>query len=395
MLIPIRTDYRLTRTPMVNYLLLGANIALFLLGYNGSTQESLERIHPFLLDNNHPQLFQFFSAMFLHASVSHLVGNMLFLWVFGNAINDKLGNIGYLGFYLAGGIFAGLGYLLTTPNAPVLGASGAISAVTGAYIVLLPRARVTLLVFFFFITFFEASSLVFLLFQLVFNMVFTLDAITRPGGGGVAYSAHAAGYVFGIAAAAFLLVTRLLPRDAYDLLNLIKTWHRRSKYRRMVSRGNDPFNYTSVSRAQARSKRIRSRQVDSRAPSTLADRPTQLRQEIARAVAEHNLPEAARMYLQLIQLADDVVLPRQQQLDVANQLMSQQQYPPAADAYERFLKHYAGDHDVPDIHLMLGLLYGRYLHQVDRAREHLETARETLHDDRKKQMARDELEQLR
>jgi membrane associated rhomboid family serine protease len=392
MLIPIRTDYRLTRTPIVNYLLLGANIALFVLGYHGVTNESIRRIEPFLLDNNHPQVYQFFSSMFLHANLSHLIGNMVFLWVFGNAINDKFGNVGYLGFYLAGGVFAGLGYLLTTPAAPVLGASGAISAVTGAYIVLLPRVRVTLLVFFFFITFVEASSLVFLLFQFVFNMAFTFDAITKPGGGGVAYSAHAAGYVFGIGIAAFLLLSRLLPRDAYDLLNLIKSRHRRSKYRRMVSQGYDPFQYTSVQKAKSR--KVRARQVDSKPADAPEQRVAKLRRQIAQEVAAHNLPEASRMYLQLIQLEDDVVLPRHEQLDVANQLMSQQQYPPAADAYERFLKHYGQDNDAPDIHLMLGLLYGRYLHQYDAAKDHLTAAIENLHDDRKKQMARSELDQL-
>ncbi|HAU37435.1 MAG TPA: hypothetical protein DCX07_06915, partial [Phycisphaerales bacterium] len=93
----------------------------------------------------------------------------------------------------------------------------------------------------------------------------------------------------------------------------------------------------------------------------------------------------------LVQVADGAVLPRTQQLDVANQLMADQQYPAAADAYERFLRHYGGYEHLGDIHLMLGILYGRYLHQYERAAQMLERAVAELTDERKVQLARNDL----
>ena len=137
MFIPVRTDYRMKRRPWVNYALVVANVAIFLMGYNGGN----ERIDPYLLNPDAPQLVQFFTSVFLHATGQHIFFNMVFLWVFGNVLNDRLGHVAYLAFYLGGGLLAGVGYILFSGHAPVLGASGAISAVTGAYLVLVPGAR--------------------------------------------------------------------------------------------------------------------------------------------------------------------------------------------------------------------------------------------------------------
>ena len=109
-----------------------------------------------------------------------------------------------------------------------------------------------------------------------------------------------------------------------------------------------------------------------------------LRREIASACLAHDLPAAAEKYLQLVQIADDAVLARQNQLDVANQLMAGEQYPAAADAYERLLRHYPNYESSADIYLMLGLLYGRYLHQYDRAEQYLTSAMQGLQDSRKR-----------
>lgn len=385
----------MTRRPVVNYVLIAVNVALFLMGYHGATVESVRRIEPYLLQNIHPQVYQFFSSMFLHGDFWHLGGNMLFLWVFGNAINDKLGNVGYLAFYLAGGLAAGIGYLLVSPQAPVLGASGAISAVTGAYLVLLPRVNITVMLLFFFITFFQVSSLFFLAFQFLYNMFYSVDVLTNPGGGGgVAYTAHAAGYIFGILLAAGMLLGRLVPRDAYDLLNLFKSWQRRTRYRNMVNKGHDPFSFTSTSRSNKPGrKKIRARLRPE--PPDMDDRERQIREEITTAIQQGNLPEAAEKYLQLVRISEKAILSRNQQLDIANQLMSDQRYPAAADAYERYLDSYGNSQDAGDIHLMLGLLYGRYLHQYDQAEEYLRKAEDSLHDQRKKKLADDILAEVR
>jgi len=397
MIIPIRTDYRMARTPWVNYALLAANVLLYFLGYNAASAEASERIGPWLLHPDAPQIYQFFSSVFLHASFMHLLGNMLFLWVFGNAVNDRFGSLGYLTFYITGGILAGVGYILLEGSAPVLGASGAISAVTGAYLVLLPRARVTVLALLIYVFMpFEVSSLFFLLFQFVTNLWMSLSpALSGRSAGGVAYVAHSSGYVFGIGVAVLLLAVKALPRDPFDMLNLLRTFRRRRTYKQVVAGGYDPYSFVRPDLRQG-GKYVDATATQSAVPPTIQAREFQLRQDISDDLSHADLSGAAAKYRQLVQLADEAVLPRQQQLDIANYLMSSEQYPVAADAYERFLRRYSGSYEhIPDIYLMLGLLYGRYLHQYDRAKHYLQLAIEKLHDPGKVAMAQGDLEQVK
>ena len=393
MFIPIRSDYRMSCRPAVNYLLVAVNVAVFVLGYNSASEPAAAKIQDLMLHPEAPGLFQFFTSMFLHANWMHLISNMIFLWVFGNAVNDRLGHAGYLAFYLGGGIFAAMGFLLLGATAPMLGASGAISAVTGAYLVLLPRARITVLMMLYFITFFEVSSLYFLLFQFIQNVILSYSQIAGAQGG-VAFVAHSAGYVYGIGIAVSLLATRLLPRDMFDLLSLIRSWKKRREFHRMATEGYGPFITRDPARGPA-GRRIETRPVESVVSGPGQARELQLRRDIATACGEHNLPAAARGYLELLQIADDAVLPQAQQLDVANHLMFTQNHPAAADAYERFLRHYPIYQYIGDIYLMLGLLYGRYLFQPDRAEACLDQAIVRLSDPRKLELARNDLANVR
>lgn len=380
----------------MNYLLLAVNIVVYVLGFHAATPVANARIWPWMLHPDTPELYQFFSSMFLHANFMHIFGNMIFLWVFGNALNDKLGHVAYLSFYLAGGVLAGAGYLLLSAHAPVIGASGAISAVTGGFLVLLPKTRVTVITWLLYVLLpFDVSSLFFLGIQFVFNLWMSLGQLGPMSGGGVAYAAHSSGYVFGIGVAAALLGTGLLGRDPFDLLNLIRTWRRRSRYQRMVSQGYDPFRGRATPNRQPTRKWVPSRQPAAEAERPMDEREQALREEIANACARHDTQTAAAKYLQLIQLAEDVVLSRQNQLDVANQLMSSEQYPAAADAYERFRRHYRDYEHMGDIHLMLGLLYGRYLHQYAQAAEALQRAVDQLGDEKKIEFARKERDAAR
>ncbi len=394
MFLPIRSDFKMSCRPVVNYLLVAANIVIFVLGYQGIDDGGKARIQNLMLHPDAPELFQFFTSMFLHANWMHLISNMIFLWVFGNAVNDRLGHAGYLAFYLGGGVFAAMGFLLLGANAPMLGASGAISAVTGAYLVLLPRARITVLMMLYFITFFEVSSLYFLLFQFIQNLVMSYSQVFGTGGGGVAFVAHTAGYVYGIAIAVGLLATKLLPRDMFDLLALVRLWGKRRQFRRMATEGYGPF-ITRDPAPTPTGRWVEARTVESVTPGSAQARELQLRRDIATGCAEHNLPAAARKYLELLQIADDAILPQAQQLDVANHLMFTQNHPAAADAYERFLKHYPIYQHIGDIYLMLGLLYGRYLFQPERAESCLDQAIVRLSDPRKLELARTDLANVR
>jgi membrane associated rhomboid family serine protease len=148
-----------------------------------------------------PVWITFFTAMFMHGSLLHIGGNMLFLWIFGNNIEDSMGRVKFVVFYFAGGIAATLAQYASGPDeaVPTLGASGAIAAVLGGYAILYPRARVITLVFIiFFITIITLPAMVVLG---VWFLLQFLDAGSQPaGGGGVAVWAHIGGFVFGLAA---------------------------------------------------------------------------------------------------------------------------------------------------------------------------------------------------
>jgi rhomboid family protein len=145
-----------------------------------------------------------FTSMFMHGGVLHIAGNMLFLWIFGNNVEDSMGPVRFLGFYLLGGIAALAGQVIIDPNAavPTIGASGAIAAVLGGYIRLYPRARVLTLVFIiFFVTIVELPALIMLGLWFLQQLYFGYAGLSDPigGGGGVAYWAHIGGFVFGLA----------------------------------------------------------------------------------------------------------------------------------------------------------------------------------------------------
>lgn len=155
------------------------------------------------------------SSMFMHASWMHIIGNMVFLWAFGPAIEDAMGHTRFLFFYLAGGVTAMSAQILADPHSaiPCLGASGAIAAVMGAFIVTFPHNRIRALIFFlifFRVTYIPAVVLIGFWFLIqVFNFGIVADVRT----GGVAYIAHIAGFIFGaITGRIFANPRRLAPR---------------------------------------------------------------------------------------------------------------------------------------------------------------------------------------
>ncbi len=143
------------------------------------------------------------TSQFLHGGWLHLIGNLLFLWIFGNNIEDRFGRLGFLAFYLVSGVVAGLAQVAIDPNStiPTIGASGAIAATLGAYLVLYPRARVTSLVFLvFFYQLIDVPAVIVLAMWFVLQLVNGLASLgvgDAATGGGVAFFAHIGGFVFG------------------------------------------------------------------------------------------------------------------------------------------------------------------------------------------------------
>jgi len=336
----------------------------------------------FMLTPVHPYLWQFVSYAFLHGGLLHIIGNMFFLYLFGNNVNDKLGHIGYLCFYLAGAVFSAIGHTLMSPN-PVLGASGAVAAVTGAYLVLFPQTLITVVYWFIFISTMELPALYFIAFKMII-----LDNIIARTTRYVAYDAHLAGYAFGIASLLLMLATGLIAGSGFDLWAMIKRWNRRRHYRDAVSSGYDPFT------GQTTTGRIKVKEAKTAAQLQREEKISKLRNEIAGRMLERNLPAATEVYLELIKLDSEQILPRQHLLDIANQLAGDSKPAESAQAYEQFLTHYNNYEYAEQVELMLGILYSRYLNKPDLALKYLQTAAKKLRDPGQLKMCHDELARL-
>lgn len=148
-----------------------------------------------VLKRNISPFFSIFSSIFMHGSFLHLFGNMLFLWIFGNNIEDHLGKTKFILFYLLCGVGASLTHVLFYMNSqlPVIGASGAVSGVMGAYLVLYPGARIRTLVFILiFVTFVDLPAFLFLVVWFIFQFMYA------GSNSGVAWMAHVGGFIIGI-----------------------------------------------------------------------------------------------------------------------------------------------------------------------------------------------------
>ena len=212
-MIPIRDQIPTRRVPVVNYLLIAANILVFILMWlAGSNQEALINEYAMIpaqvtagLDLG--DIADIFTSMFMHGGIAHIAGNMLYLWIFGDNVEDAMGHGKYLFFYLTGGVVASLAHILTNPGSqlPTVGASGAIAAVLGAYLILYPQSRVQTIIplgYFMRITVVPASIVLGLWFVLqLFSGFLSLGG---PDVGGVAFWAHIGGFVTGVVLAKLL-----------------------------------------------------------------------------------------------------------------------------------------------------------------------------------------------
>lgn len=210
-MLPIGDSNPTRTTPFVNYLLLAANLAVFVLQYQivvGGGEAWLlpgYGLVPARVSNDPlGETFTFFTSMFMHGGVMHLGGNMLFLYIFGDNVEDAIGHVRYAAFYLLSGLGAGLAQILTDTSSgvPMVGASGAIAGVLGAYMVLYPRAPITVLnppplgcLFGFFIVL-PAWIVAGLWF--VYNVASGFGSLGAIDTGGVAFFAHVGGFLTGL-----------------------------------------------------------------------------------------------------------------------------------------------------------------------------------------------------
>lgn len=221
-MIPIKVRQPSYSTPAVTICLIVINILVFLYEF------WLGLVDPYSLNrfmdvySLRPAYFSFanvFSAMFVHANWMHVLGNMLFLWVFGDNVEDILGHGKYLIFYLACGVAAAMAQVAMDPSSriPMVGASGAIAGVMGAYLVKFPRSHVVMLTWFIFIFTFDLPAWAMLIYWFLIQVFGGFGSITEASSGGTAFLAHVGGFVMGA-----LLINLMGPRQRY--------WRRRDLY---------------------------------------------------------------------------------------------------------------------------------------------------------------------
>jgi membrane associated rhomboid family serine protease len=236
--IPLRDNIPTTRKPVVTYAIIAANVLVYFFwqrgGLSWGSPTNAHYMHQlsdygaypyeFVHPDQHCELVQQgvecgkrlppqpatwitpFTAMFMHGGLLHIGGNMLFLWIFGNNVEDSMGRVKFLVFYVVGGLCAfAVQTLASLPGGadqlavPTLGASGAIAAVLGGYLLLFPRARVVTVIFIiFFFTILELPALLVLGFWFLEQAYSVAISYPSGGGGGVAYGAHVGGFLFGL-----------------------------------------------------------------------------------------------------------------------------------------------------------------------------------------------------
>jgi membrane associated rhomboid family serine protease len=227
---PVKDNVPTRSFPIVTAALIAINAAVWFFYELPNLNRAVNELayHPCEVENSCPVVGEDWpitavTSMFMHGDWLHIIGNMVFLWIFGNNVEDSFGRVRYLLFYLLGGFaatalqtFITLGYgTQEESQIPNLGASGAVSAVLGAYLLLLPRARVVTLIFLFFIWIREFPAWIFLGFWFVFQLVAGGLSLAAPEeGGGVAFFAHIGGFVFGMLTV-FLFRKRRPLRPAY------------------------------------------------------------------------------------------------------------------------------------------------------------------------------------
>jgi membrane associated rhomboid family serine protease len=207
---PYKDDNPTRTFPLVTICIIGLNIIVFVLQmlsggdgrrivfaygaipHNIVTLESTQPIHP---------LLTLFTSMFMHGGLFHIFGNMLYLWIFGNNIEDRLGHVRFIIFYLFCGVVAALSHTLTAAgsNIPMIGASGAVSGVLGAYLLLFPYARIHTVIFLgFFVQTVQIPALIVIGFWAIIQVVNGLITQGIMNQGGVAWFAHVGGFVAGL-----------------------------------------------------------------------------------------------------------------------------------------------------------------------------------------------------
>ncbi len=318
------------------------------------------------------------TSAFFHAGFMHIFGNMLFLLVFGPSVEDRLGRFWYLLFYLAGATLSGLAHIAAETN-PAIGASGAVAAVSGAFLVLFPHVRIKCIWFFFIISIIHAPA------WWLIGLFIVLDLIAEvfSPDNGIANIAHLGGYAFGAGLSILLLLTKILPRERYDMFSLAQQRKRRAEFRV----ASEMHKLAGVYQGD--------QELD---PQTadIADH----RAKIGSMVSQRDLPGACELYLQMLKRfaqptqsvskgkgkhkqADTsklLTLHRDAQYQIANHFYQSGQRTESAEAFARLLDTYPEDTERTVITVLLARIRAHDLGDPVGAIELLEELGSKMHD---------------
>ncbi len=391
--IPIGDENPTSRRPFVNYALIGANGLVFLwfnvVRGSGFFELSPADIQDWGLLPGHPTPLTFLSSMFLHAGPWHLLANMWFLHIFGDNVEDKLGGGKYLLLYLGWGALAGGAFLLfggplgrmaiAAPDmvrrwneTPLVGASGAISGVMGAYLVFFPRARIKMIVWLFILILpFTLPALLVIGLYFIQDLVLGITLGTRMVGG-TAYTAHTGGMVAGILAA--LLLKPLLRRGVPET-----EWDRDTGFARRDP-GLPPVTIPDGAGGS----------VQVAVPSNLPD----LRDRIVGAVLDGRMDLALELHRRWAADPRSWTLPPAVALEIAHEMLRRGRVEEAEAGYRKYLEGHPPGPDAAEAKFRLGLIRARAAGDREQAREWLRQAAAEHPNPETAAYARRELEKL-
>jgi membrane associated rhomboid family serine protease len=359
MLFPLGNDRPLRRPTLVTPVLVGTNVVVYLVQLVMARADP-ERYERFLRETwIWGQDFNWWglvTSAFLHADSHpwHIIGNMLFLWVFGPNIEDRLGRVGFCVFYLLGAAASGGVHALLSDD-PAIGASGAVAACTGAFLVLFPRTQVKCIMLLGYVGVVNVPAWWFIVLAIAWDVLLQSSGAQT----GVAHAAHLGGTVYGMTVAMVLLWLKVLPREPFDLFTMGRQAIRRRQ-----------FKEASVQAAEANKRRwAKSKDEGSTEES---DALATARAEVSKLIGKEDLAAAATAYRGLADRFGDrpgaTVLSRGPQYHLANWLYGQGRFVDAAYAYDRFLEGYPKDSEAPQVRLILGLIHAREFNDPVRAK---------------------------
>lgn len=359
MLIPLTTDRPRRKAPVLIHALVLMNALVFvwtLSVRSGSPIDFIRLMESYAVVRDGFEWHQLLTSAFLHGGWMHLIFNMIVLMALGPNVEDKLGHIGFGLLYIAGAAASGGAHIVMSQN-PAIGASGAIAAVTGAYLVLFPNTRI---VCFFLLTLSRVPVPAWWFIGI--SIAIDLLANGLGSGSGIAHAAHLGGYFFGIGTTLILLWTKVLRREPYDLFTVLRQKKRRAEF---------------AEAARVHQTMVKQRVGAERPESPRTRAMYEARVKLAELVSGNRMQEAGDAYRVFIdEFVDEpgTVLSRDLQLKIAESLVHSGDRASAVRAYIAFARAYPNDRDTPGAQLIAALLLAEDLGRPEEARPLIEQA---------------------